>query len=315
MGAAILIPLVIAGAAAVKDYQDQEDAARYREKLQDELVQRERERALLQSENLQQEARRKQELSAYLRYQEAQLASERRKELAEDQRLEGIFQAKKQQAQLEAASMTNELTSQMHGSAQAYHSKLLPSICNYVKSISDALPVEFKKYKNVAFTGDVLVGKSSLLNTNFDLNLEVGSDHTTMNFQNVYRARNVVFWDTPGQNSDDQLLLDPRAAQLLHAMDLIVIMYTSDLNTVSGLIGLAQALGRPVALVRMKADLIIEAAARGEEPLAHFVAKDQQRFPDWPVFACSAWDPRGTENDRFKRFLLDPAGPSQTARR
>ncbi len=215
--------------------------------------------------------------------------------------------------------MEKSLTSQMHGSAHAYHNNFLPSIRSHVQSISSPLPEVFKNFKNAAFTGDVSVGKTSLFNKLFGLSLKVSTDHTTMTFQNVYQAGNVVFWDTPGQNTDAQLLLDPGAAQLLHAMDLIVIMYTTDLNTVSGLIGLARALGRPVALVRMKADLIIKAASRGEKPLAHFVTKDQhclqQRFIDGPVFACSAWEPSGTDNDRFKRFLLDLAGPGQGARR
>ena len=66
------------------------------------------------------------------------------------------------------------------------------------------------------------------------LNLKFQSDHTTMTFENVYQSGKVVFklWFTPGLNTDDKLLLNPRAEQLLHAMDLIVIMYTSNLNIV-----------------------------------------------------------------------------------
>ena len=126
-------------------------------------------------------------------------------------------------------------------------------------------------------------------------------------------------WDTPGQNTDEQALLTVEAIQVLHAMDLIVILYTSDLNTVTDLCDLIKVLNRPTALVRTKADhcgdQILQAEKRGEKPLSHFVAKDRQRFPEWPVFACSAWDPAGTDNDRFKAFLLDTAksGPAAAA--
>jgi small GTP-binding protein len=198
-----------------------------------------------------------------------------------------------------------------------FYQAFLKELPKIVLCLSDKFPhASFSNgEKHVAFIGDVSVGKSSILNAFFNLKLPAGSDHTTKFVHSVCKVSNVVFWDTPGQNTDEQLLLTVESVQVLNAMDLIVIMYTSDLNTVTDICSLVKALNRPVALVRMKADLIIKAAARGEEPLAHFVAKDQQRFPDWPVFACSAWDPSGTENDRFKRFLLDSAGPSQAARR
>ena len=208
-----------------------------------------------------------------------------------------------------------ELKLSLQATARAYSTNLLPFIRTHLKTLNDELPIEFKRHKNVAFTGDVSVGKSSLLNKLFDLHLDVGADHTTTGIQFVFRSNNVAFWDTPGKNTDDQLLLYPKAAKFLLEMDLIVIMYNSDLSTVAGLIQLARALRRPVALVRMKVDQILQAEKRGEKPLSHFVAKDRQRFPEWPVFACSAWDPAGTDNDRFKAFLLYTAksGPASAA--
>jgi ATPase subunit of ABC transporter with duplicated ATPase domains len=105
-----------------------------------------------------QEQRHKDEYNAWLASQQAQ-------QRVENQRQERRFQAQKQQKQLEAAATNKELTSQMYGPAQAYYNNLLPSICSYVMSISDSLPVKFKEYRNVAVTGDVSVGKSSLLRT------------------------------------------------------------------------------------------------------------------------------------------------------
>ena len=102
--------------------------------------------------------------------------------------------------------------------------------------------------KHVAFIGDVSVGKSSLLNRLFGLALPAGADHTTMHVESVCKLSNVVMWDTPGQNTDKQALLPAEAIQVLRAMDLIVILYTSDLNTVTDLCDLIKVLNLPTAL-------------------------------------------------------------------
>ena len=160
--------------------------------------------------------------------------------------------------------------------------------------------------KNVAFIGDVSVGKSSLLNALFGLKLAASAVVTTKNFERVHTTRNINLWDTPGQNTQDQSLLYIEAIQCLKAMDLIVILYNSDLDTITDLCAMIKLLDRPTVLVQMKADQILSVEQRGEEPLSFYIERDKMNAWQWQVFACSAVDSSGTDNVRFKSFLLEP---------
>ena len=124
----------------------------------------------------------------------------------------------------------------------------------HLLNLSDPFPPHLREYKNIGIVDDVSVGKSSLLNAMFGLKLPVGATHTTTKVQNVHQDGNTVLWDTPGQNTKDHLLHKVESIQILKAMDMIVVLYTSDLNTILDLCDLIHTLKRQTVLVRMKAD-------------------------------------------------------------
>jgi small GTP-binding protein len=288
------------------------------QRRRDEENEREREREIGQRREYERELERvhQAQFAAQAEYHRA-LSVEKERNEQEKKKL----QIQQQKMECEAESLKEELhivkanSVSIDGNPQkivqvqnACYKAFLDKLPSNLLDFSDPFPPHLRVYQNVVLVGDVSVGKSSLLNAMFDLKLPVGANHTTTKVKNVHQDGNTVFWDTPGQNTKDQLLHNVDSIQILKAMDVIVIMYISDLNTIMDLCDLIHTLKRPTVLVRMKADQVLAAEKRGETPLSDYLTQDRllADLRGWKVFACSAWDPAGLDNDQVKQLLLHP---------
>lgn len=109
---------------------------------------------------------------------------------------------------------------------------------------TDPIPEALHGARHVLVTGDVSVGKSSLLNTLFDIQppLPTGIGHTTEGVDAVYNHDGaVVVWDSKGANQDFEFY-NPDALNMVKGVDLIIVLYSSSLSTVENIVRVVLAI-------------------------------------------------------------------------
>ena len=96
------------------------------------------------------------------------------------------------------------------------------------KKWSDSLKNDHGVRNNVV-VGNISVGKSSLLNHFFGLNLKVGVDETTLAAEPVRKGK-IVVWDSPGINEDFDLY-NVNTLTLFGTADKIFILFNTSLRS------------------------------------------------------------------------------------
>ena len=109
----------------------------------------------------------------------------------------------------------------------------------FVNALPDMKLTEFIKKDtgdvHVGVLGNISVGKSTLLNTLFKLQLPTALGHITTECKMVHRSDNpndrTFYWDVPGNNSDYRFY-KPENLSFLKSLDTIILLFDSDINTI-----------------------------------------------------------------------------------
>lgn len=120
-----------------------------------------------------------------------------------------------------------------------------------------------KKKKHVCFIGPTSVGKSTLYNKLFNLNLEAGLGSTTKSASLVKETETACYWDAPGVN-DDFGFYQPEHLGFFQSMNKVFILFDRDINDVNEIIMVLEKIGVPTRIyVRTKCDLWVS----GQKPV------------------------------------------------
>ena len=107
---------------------------------------------------------------------------------------------------------------------------------------------------HVGVLGPISCGKSTLLNSLFNLKLEVALGHCTKTCKPVHKTSDLqVFWDVPGSN-DDYRFYKAENLSFVKSLDKCVILFDNDIAMIANIIKVVHQLNPNIILVRTKVD-------------------------------------------------------------
>lgn len=95
--------------------------------------------------------------------------------------------------------------------------------------------------EHVGILGPISAGKTTLLNTLFNLRLPVALGHMTKNCEAVHQVDHRVFWDVPGSNDDFRFYKAENLA-FVNSLDQCVILFDTDIAAIANIIKVAYKL-------------------------------------------------------------------------
>ncbi len=112
--------------------------------------------------------------------------------------------------------------------------------------------------RHIGVIGDISCGKSTFLNTMFDLKLPVALGHCTTKCEPVHRIKktsgDVIYWDVPGKSGDFRFYKLENLA-FVKSLDTCLVLYDNDVAMIGDVLRVVEQLcpGRVVA-IRTKLD-------------------------------------------------------------
>jgi small GTP-binding protein len=147
------------------------------------------------------------------------------------------------------------------GDPNLYTENVQKQMDSYIEKLPDMKLTSFidKKpgEKHYGVLGNISAGKSSLMNTLFQLEEQVSLDHCTSVCKVVHSRRVdsgvIHYWDVPGSNQDCKFY-KPENLSFVKDLDKVFIVYCDDIAMISNIIRVVNAINPNIVLIRTKCD-------------------------------------------------------------
>lgn len=185
--------------------------------------------------------------------------------------------------------------------------KLLDSFLSKLPSLNltDLITKETGE-DHIGVLGPISSGKSTLLNTLFDLKLEVALGHCTKTCVPVHKTKDLqVFWDVPGSN-DDYRFYKAENLAFVKSLDKCIILFDNDIAMISNIIKVVHTLNQNIILVRTKVD---QYSVSHKRTISEEKAADQKTLNDLlgitlPIYYISSHNVTKNSSETYDWDLL-----------
>lgn len=133
--------------------------------------------------------------------------------------------------------------------------ELMNNFVNELKSLTLTEGIEKKTGEtHYGFIGQVSSGKTTLINTLYDLNLPTALGNCTEKCEVVYSKDLNIVWDIAGQN-DDYKFYDPASLSFIKSLDKCIILFDNDISMISNILRVVHKINpNSMVIVRTKVD-------------------------------------------------------------